>query len=618
MKNSTVLLKLKRLFLCALLSSLWVTIHAQVHVKGTIVDNLDSPVIGASILQKGTTNGTISDLEGNFTLTVPENSILVFSYIGYVTQEKTAAPNMHIKLLEDNQSLDEVIVVGYSVQKKSVVTGAISSVKTDDILKSTNTRPEQALQGKTSGVQVLSSSGAPGESMKIRVRGYSSNGNSEPLFIVDGLRTTDISTLEPNNIASMEVLKDGASAAIYGAEGGNGVILITTKSGKSGRTQIDYNFQYTIQSLGKTSQMMNGSQYLNYMQEAQLINSEVTDNGINTNWINETFENAPMMKHNLSISGGNDKMTYLASLSYLNQEGIVVGDQDNYKRYSGMFNGSVQAKKWLKISSNLQFNRSIRSSISQNDESRGVISNALMMDPLTPVIYEAGSTLPAHVQNLIDAGHNLMMDENGNYYGISNYVTGECINPLVQRNLMQTKTTNSSMIGNIALDITPFKGFVFTSRLGIRFNQYNAHVYKPGFYYNSEMNNSTPSVSDTDATTTYWQWENFASYNKSINKNNFTVMVGTAVSQYEYKTVKASGYPLLKDEESFADLDFVSSQAGSNVGGTTLTDRKASFFGRVNYDYDNKYLFEATLRCDGAGLSILPRDKDGEFFLLSH
>ena len=165
------------------------------------------------------------------------------------------------------------------------------------------------------------------------------------------------------------------------------------------------------------------------------------------------------------------------------------------------------------------------------------------------------------------------------------------------------------MIGNIALDITPFKGFVFTSRLGIRFNQYNAHVYKPGFYYNSEMNNSTPSVSDADATTTYWQWENFASYNKSINKNNFTVMVGTAVSQYEYKTVNASGYPLLKDEESFADLDFVSSQAGSNVGGTTLTDRKASFFGRVNYDYDNKYLFEATLRCDGAGLSILPRDK---------
>ena len=607
MKNFT--LSLKRLFLWALLSSLWVTLHAQVHVKGTIVDNFNSPVIGASILQKGTTNGTISDLEGNFTLTVPENSILVFSYIGYITQEKTAAPTMHIKLAEDNQSLDEVIVVGYSVQKKSVVTGAISSVKTDDILRSTNTRPEQALQGKTSGVQVLSSSGAPGESMKIRVRGYSSNGNSEPLFIVDGLRTTDISTLEPNNIASMEVLKDGASAAIYGAEGGNGVILITTKSGKSGRTQIDYNFQYTIQSLGKTSKMMNGSQYLDYMQEAQLISSEVTDNGINTNWIDETFENAPMMKHNLSISGGNDKMTYLASLSYLNQEGIVVGDQDNYKRYSGMFNGSVQAKKWLKISSNLQFNRSIRSSISQNDESRGVISNALMMDPLTPVIYEAGSALPAHVQNLIDAGHDLMTDENGNYYGISNYVTGECINPLVQRNLMQTETTNSSMIGNIALDITPFKGFVFTSRLGIRFNQYNAHVYKPGFYYNSEMNNSTPSVSDADATTTYWQWENFASYNKSINKNNFTVMVGTAVSQYEYKTVKASGYPLLKDEESFADLDFVSSQAGSNVGGTTLTDRKASFFGRVNYDYDNKYLFEATLRCDGAGLSILPRDK---------
>jgi len=596
-----------RLSLLALFGVMGLSVWGQIKVSGTIVDEKKVPVIGATIQEKGTANGTVTDLDGNFKLTVTDKAMLIFSYIGYVTQEHPATAHMKIILIEDTQSLDEVIVVGYGVQKKSVVTGAISSVKAEDMMISSNTRPEQALQGKTSGVQVLSSSGAPGSGIKIRVRGYSSNGNSDPLYIVDGLRTTDISTLEPTNIASMEVLKDGASAAIYGAEGGNGVVLITTKTGKSGHTQVDYNFQYTIQSLGKSADLMNASQYLTYMKESNLISSSTTANGVDTDWIDETFEASPMMKHNLSISGGNDKVTYLASLSYLDQKGIVVGDQDNYKRYSGMFNGSVQATKWLKVSNSLQLNRSTKTSFNENDESRGVISNALMMDPLTPVTY--GSTLPNHVQSLLDAGNNLMKDENGNYYGISQYVTGECINPLVQRNLMQTKTTNSSLMGNIALDLTPFKGFTFTSKLGIRFNQYNAHVYKPEFFYNSEMNNNTASVSESDATTTYWQWENYASYIKSIGKHNFTLMLGTAISENEHKTVLASGYPLLKDEESYADLDFVSSQSGSNVGGTTLQDRKSSFFGRVNYDYENKYLFEATLRYDGAGLSILPKDK---------
>ena len=584
--------------------------QAQQRVTGIVLDQTDLGVVGASVLEKGTTNGTITDMNGRFELEVGNNAILMISYIGYVTQEVKATRQMNIVLKEDSQALDEVVVVGYGVQKKSVVTGAISTVNSEDMITSAYTRPEQALQGKTSGVQVISSSGAPGASMMIRVRGYSSNGDAEPLYIVDGLRTDDISTLEPSNIASMEVLKDGASAAIYGAEGGNGVVLITTKSGQAGRTQIDYNFQYTIQSLGKTPDLMDAQQYLSYMKTAGLISSSTEWDGTDTDWLDETFESAPMQKHNITISGGNDKVTYLGSLSYLKQEGIVIGEQDNYRRYSGMFNGSVQATKWLKMTSSIQVNRSIRNSFNENDESRGVIANAIMMDPLTPIVYTDSDNLPSHVTNLIAAGNNLMTDENGNYYGISNYVTGECINPVVQRTLAQTNTVNSSLIGNLTLDITPFEGFIFTSKLGVRFNQSNTHTYNPEYYYNTEMYNTQASVSESDGTTLYWQWENYATYMRTFNeKHNMTVMFGTATSSQEYKSVSASGYPLLKDQESYAYLDYLSSQTGSSVGGSLTVDRKFSYFGRLNYDYDGKYLFEATVRRDAAGLSILPADQ---------
>jgi len=579
-------------------------------VTGVIKDNTGEPIIGATVLETGTMNGTTTDFDGNFNIDVPDNARLHISYVGYSDQDIAVDGKsiINIILYENVNMLEEFVVVGYGVQRKSVLTGAISSIKAEDMMNSSITRPEQGLQGKTSGVQVLSSSGSPGAGIKIRVRGFSSNGNSDPLYIVDGLRTTDISTLEPSNIESMEVLKDGASAAIYGAEGGNGVVLITTKNGKAGQTQVAYDFQYTIQSLGKSSKMLNGSQYLDYMQQAGQIASGVTST-TNTNWIDEVFEASPMQKHNLSVSGGNEKVTYLGSLSYLDQDGIVVGDYDNYKRYSLMFNGSVQANKWMKLTSSIQINRSNRKSFNENDESRGVVAGALLLDPLTPVYYSDNNNLPTHVQNLLADGRNLMTDDDGHYYGISQYVTGEAINPLVQRNLRQVKTTNSSLIGNVALDITPFSGFTFTSRLGINFNQYNQHIYQPEYFYNNEMYNSMASVSEADATTTYWQWENYANYRKSFNMHNFTFMLGTAISENEYKTVNAQGYPLLKDQESFADLDFISSQAGSQVGGTTLIDRKMSFFGRINYNYNDTYLLEATLRRDGAGLSILPQDK---------
>ncbi|MDR0429068.1 MAG: TonB-dependent receptor [Tannerellaceae bacterium] len=581
--------------------------QSQKSIKGVVKDS-QGPIIGANVIVKGTANGTITDTEGAFSLeNIPPGAILQISYIGYLTKEVAIGEQevINISLIEDTKTIDEVVVIGYGVQKKSVVTGAISSIKAEEMLTSANTRPEQALQGKTSGVQVISSSGSPGAEMKIRIRGYSSNGNSDPLYIVDGLRTDNISNLEPANIASMEVLKDGASAAIYGAEGGNGVVLITTKSGSAGKSQVSYDVQYTIQSLGKTPEVMNAQQYITYMNESGALPG-ITANGYDTNWIAETFEPAPMQKHNLSVSGGNDKTSYLMSLSYLDQEGIVQGKDDNYKRYSGMFNGSQQVNPWLKAGSSVQINRTIRKSMNENDESRGVISNAILLDPLTPATYQ--NELPDHVQTLVDAGKKLMASEDGYYYGLSQYVTGETINPLVQKRQNQTTTTTTSMMGTAYADLTPIKGLTITSKLGVNYFSRNIHNYKPEYYYSGEMLNAFASVGETDATMTYWQWENYASYIKSIGKHNLSIMVGAAVSSRKYKTVAASGYPLLKDQESYADLDYISTQANSKVGGTTLTDNKLSYFSRINYDYENKYLFQATIRRDAAGLSILPEE----------
>ena len=286
------------------------SVFAQKHVSvsGRITDELNEPMIGVSVLEKGTTNGVITDLDGNYTLSVNEGATIVFSYIGYVTQEKKAAAGtMNIVLKEDNKTLDEVVVVGYGVQKKSSVTGAISSVKAEDFENRTITNAEQALQGKTAGVQIISASAAPGSNPAIRIRGYSSNASSDPLYVVDGLRTKDISNLDPNDIESMEVLKDAASAAIYGAQAGNGVVLITTRKAKK-ESAVFLMISSCPPSLWVVLlDILNAQEYVNYMTEGNLIPRETIDRywdgKTNTDWVKETFESSMMQRHNVNFKG---------------------------------------------------------------------------------------------------------------------------------------------------------------------------------------------------------------------------------------------------------------------------------------------------------------------------
>ena len=267
MKKSSILMMFMALFMS-------VTSFAQ-GIKGTVIDENGEAVIGATVSDKSNAqNATITDFDGNFTVNVKAGQIIVVSYIGYETQEVAAQNGMTIKLQPDNKVLDEVIVVGYGVQKKSSVTGAISQVKAEDMENRTIANAQQALQGKTSGVQIIQSSAAPGSAPTVRVRGYSSNVSSEPLYVVDGVRLSDISGIDPSTIASMEILKDAASAAIYGAEAGNGVVLITTKKGKPGQGKISYDFMYTDESLARIPKMLNAEQYIKYMDEGNIFTQD--------------------------------------------------------------------------------------------------------------------------------------------------------------------------------------------------------------------------------------------------------------------------------------------------------------------------------------------------------
>ena len=322
----------------------------KIQVKGSVTDVDARPIPGATIMVKGNASlgGTITDEQGNFTFSFPAGETLQVTCIGYVTVESrfTRDSDWLVTMDEDAQMLEDVVVVGYGVQKKSSLTGSVTQVKSEDINGRTINNAAQALQGKTSGVQVFTSSARPGASPSIRVRGIGSNGSSDPLVVVDG-RIGSLAGIDPNDIESMEVLKDGASAAIYGAEAGNGVILVTTRKGK-GDGKITYDYQHTSQSLARVPQMMNAEQFIDYYSEAGLISLENFYNNwdfeTNTDWTKVGFENSNMQRHNMTFSAGDMNRSIYVSGSYLNNDGIVAGGKDFYERLTGMANASWKIK----------------------------------------------------------------------------------------------------------------------------------------------------------------------------------------------------------------------------------------------------------------------------------
>ena len=589
-------------------------------VKGHVVDS-DGPLIGATVLVKGTKSSAVTDANGNFTVTAKPGATIIISYVGYNTLEVSADANLsRLVMVEDTNTMNEVVVIGYGVQKKSDLTGAVASVKADDIKGLATTDAAAALQGKVSGVQIINS-GAPGTGAEIRVRGFSSNsGNIGPLLIVDGLKVDNIQYLDPSLIESMEILKDASSAAIYGAQAGNGVVLITTKTGKSqgGKSSVSYEFKASRQSLGKKAELFDAPGFIEYhtyrgdLKEGDLEKVYNYD-GTNTDWYDAVFEDSWALQHNITVQGGNDKGHLLTALNLVDNNGIVKGSQDVYKRITGQINADYKFFDWLSVSTNNSLEKWKTKGVTNGYGS--VLNGVVAMDPLTPVTIPADAPESAFGLGqyaAVKEGKYVPVDADGNYYGSSKLLAHSAGNPLWQINRRDQARSGLTLRGNIAANLTPLSGLVITSRLGYRLSQSNYHNYQKPFYINSMANDTKYTINAENNTGLYYQWENFANYNKTIGKHNIGAMIGMSFTKNHTDNLIASAEdtnPILSgDASNFQYMSYVLSSVTKSVTNSPNDATELSYFGRLSYSYDDRYFFQFNIRRDAFDSSKLKKD----------
>lgn len=500
---------------------------AQSIVKGVVTDQSGEPVIGATVKAAGSKQGVVTDLDGKFSIDAAPDATLTITYIGMEskTVKAQAGKTLTITLKDDSKVLNDVVVIGYGVQKKSDLTGAVASIKSDDIKGLSATDAGAALQGKAAGVQIINS-GGPGEAADIRIRGYSSNsGNIGPLLIVDGLKVDNIQYLDPSMIESMEVLKDAASAAIYGAQAGNGVVIITTKTGAAngGKAQISYSSKFTIQSLGKKADIFDAPEYIEYHKYLGDLTDDLLKKnnyqGQNTNWYDEVFENSLAHQHSLTVQASNGKGRFLASLNILNNDGIVKGNNDTYKRFTGQINADYDVYMWLNITTNTSFEKWKTKGVTKGYGS--LLNSVVSIDPLTPAYYSNVDDLAPAMMAALKAGKAVMRDpsHNNDYYATSKYVEEATGNPLAQKDRHDIINSGINVRGTVAANLKPFKGFTFTSRLGYRITQSNYHKFEAPYYLNTMANSTKYNIEARSNNGLYYQWENFANYMNTFGKH---------------------------------------------------------------------------------------------------
>ena len=591
------------------------------NLTGTVVDKQGNPVIGAAVVVEGTTKGTSTGVDGSFSLDgVKENASLTVSFIGYKTLTPPplgAKTSITITLEEDTQLLDDVVVIGYGVQRKSDVTGSITSIKEDVFQSRSVENAQQALQGKAPGVQVLSSSAAPGSSPSIRIRGFSSNnsGASEPLYVVDGLKVSDISYLDPSSIESMEILKDGASAAIYGVEAGNGVILITTKKGKKGEGRIFYDFTYGITSLARKADLMNAEQYVAYQTAAG--NSQVLtpwDGKTDTDWFDVLYgDNGSFQRHTAGIETANDNGSVYASLSYMDNDGMYYGDKDWMKRITFQLNGDYKIKKWLTFTTNNTIESSRYQKQTDGVGTGNQAINPYGMDPLLPAFYDKDN-LPAYMTELIaQQGDDLFMKNgNGDYVAVP-FAAKDATSPLTHYYSNTGNHKDFALRGTSSLILTPVKGLTVTSRVGYRLESTNYSFYGEPTY----MAVSSRTNLQLEGKTTmnrFYMWENFANYNRTFGKHAISAMVGMAY-QYEWSNyTSGSTNGLTNDADNFHHLDYASADATKGVGGKVGESSSISYFGRIGYTFDDRYNIMVNFRADAFDRSKLDKKARWGYF----
>ncbi|SEK36905.1 SusC/RagA family TonB-linked outer membrane protein [Parapedobacter koreensis] len=598
--------------LCTCLSP-FVLAAQTLQVTGKITAATDgTPLSGVTVTVQGTTTATSTDDDGYYTITVPAaGSTLVFRQLGMVTQhiEVEQSGPINVILEEESSTLDEVVVVGYGTQKKSVVTGAISSVKASDLETMPITRIEQSLQGRTSGLTIASSSGQPGSGSTIRVRGMTTFGNNNPLWVVDGVVVDagGIGYLNQSDIESIEVLKDASSQAIYGARAAAGVILVTTKKGQAGDIRINYNGFYGVSAPAKKLSLLNATEYATLRNEASMAAGngmpfpDPASYGVGTDWQGQIFnDNAQRHNHEFSISGGNDRSTFYASFGYLGQDGIVATDISKYRRTNIRLNSEHRITNWLKIGQNLGYAHDKSIGLGNtNSEFGGPLSSAINLDPITKAVI----TDPAEAAASKYANNPVVRDAFGNPYGISDIVAQEMTNPLAY---IQTRLGNNgwsdNIVGNVYTEISPIEGLTFRSTFGTKLSYWGSENFTPIFYLNPTTISSQTSFNRGMNRGFDWNLENTVSYTHAFNNHNFTFLVG----QGAYKDSQARGlsvtyFNVPADNFDDASLNYnvptdQRNSSGSEGSGHTVS----SLFARVNYNYQERYIVEALVRRDGS------------------
>ena len=604
------------LMLCALFGGLDAFAQNRT-INGKVVDTSGQPVVGAAVMVVGNTKiGTATDMNGAFTLSVPAGANLSIESIGYKSQTVAVGSQstFDIVLEEDAELLTETVVIGYGVQKKSDITGAIASVKDSDLENRTSIDVAQALQGKAAGVQIVNASGAPGAASSIQIRGYSSNSKTSPLMIVDGLKVNDISYLDPESIASIEILKDAASAAIYGVEAGNGVVLVTTKSGQKGSGRVFYNFQHSIQNVAHLPEMMNAKEYMDYMILAGAATQDQFnyDGKTDTKWTDYMLETGHQQRHTVGVEGGNDRAKFYTSLSYTDNNGIVKGDKDIFRRLVGQINAEYKVKDWLTVGVNTTIDRSVRRAVSESSSiSESVMGAMFVHDPTTPYIYD-DNAIPTRVQSMIN--DKLPRDPNGHIYGISAFnETSYMWHPQAILDRQDTETQSFRTRGTVFANLMPLPGLVITSRFGFQGGYSHTNTYNHEVYISSKTNQAM-SITGSTNDRLYYQWENFANYNKSFGKHDITVMAGMSYQQTNTDNLSGTAYVLSSDDPNFRYLNNAVNNANMSVSGQPEVRANMSYFGRLGWSYANKYFFQANFRADAYDSSKLDKNHRWGYF----
>ena len=573
-------------------------------VTGVVTDQQNNESLpGVNILIKGTTRGTSTDIEGRYTLNnVEPQDTLIFSFIGFQKEEVPVNGREEINVALETQVLnssDEIVVVGYGTQKRSEITGSVSSISSEDIDDVPVLRAEQALQGRTAGVYVANQSGQPGEAPTVRIRGAGTTGNADPLYVVDGMPVSGIDYLNPGSIESMEVLKDASSAAIYGARAANGVVLITTKSGQNRDTEVTYQGYAGVQNPWKKRNMLNARQYMMMMNEGAAnaglsmpfpINPNVSGG---TDWQEAVFnKNAPMANHQVSISGGNEKTQYATGLSYFTQEGIVGGDKSQFDRYTLNLKLDSDVSDVFKIGNSFNYSRIERNAVLSNSEWGSPLSNALNMDPLTPIYETDESDLQSYPSNAVQ--------NDGRYYGISDYVTQEIVNPLARLAVTNGGTQVDKFVNNLFAEYEVLPNLLVKSSLGIDAAFVKNRNYDPSYYLNSAQTNSTSIVSKTEDRWYTWNFENTISYSREFDQHSVDLLGGITAQKVNFEGLYGAKSNLLMTGYENAWLNVASDEESMQATGGAYNEKLLSYFGRVSYNFDERYLVTGILRVDGS------------------